>query len=197
MKQEIEGYETRTSPHGSCLGCAFDDYGDGCGDHACCPVERSDNRHVIFVKVNRQVTPTSIYVIGSLRNEQVPKIAQELRDCGHDVFDDWYSAGRDADDWWRAYEKARGRTYEEALQGAAAKNVYAFDKRHLDAADAVVMVMPAGRSAHLELGYCAGKGKRTAILLEPEYERWDVMLQFADLVTTDIEKVKEWLSATV
>lgn len=129
-----------------------------------------------------------IYLIGSLRNPEVPKIANQLRSAGLNVFDDWYAAGEIADDSWRDYEKARGRTYMEALQGAAAKNVFAFDKRHLDAASDVILVLPAGKSGHLELGWAIGKGKRGYILLDSP-DRWDVMYQFADLVTDKLEDI--------
>lgn len=127
-----------------------------------------------------------VYLIGSLRNARVPQVGQYLRTVhGFNVFDDWHAAGPEADDCWQAYEKARGRTYAEALAGAAAQNVFAFDKRHLDASDAAVLVMPAGKSGHLELGYMAGQGKTTAILLAEEPERFDVMYNFAGLVTSD------------
>lgn len=93
-----------------------------------------------------------LYIIGSLRNPEIPRVAQTLRDMGHTVFDSWFAAGPEADDHWQAYSKARGQTYEEALQDYAAQNVFHFDKRHLDRADAAILVLPAGRSGHLELG---------------------------------------------
>ena len=55
----------------------------------------------------------NIYVIGSLRNEQVPNIANKLRKAGHEVFDDWYAAGPEADDYWQTYEKGKGHVYHE------------------------------------------------------------------------------------
>lgn len=120
-----------------------------------------------------------VYVIGSLRNQEVPKVASFLRAMAFQVFDDWYAAGPEADDYWKDYEKSRGRTYAEALKGKAAQNVFAFDKANLDAADAAVLVLPAGRSGHLELGYMAGRGKQTFILKAPDEDRWDVMYAFA------------------
>lgn len=119
-----------------------------------------------------------IYLIGSLRNEQVPIIGNQLRQEGFKVFDDWYAAGPEADDKWQAYEKARGRSYPEALKGAAAQNVFDFDKRNLDASDVCILVMPAGKSGHLELGYMVGKGKRSYILFDREPDRFDVMPNF-------------------
>jgi hypothetical protein len=137
-----------------------------------------------------------IYLIGSLRNSNIPVIAGVLRErLKHlappglvvDVFDDWYAAGPEADDKWMQYEKNRGHNMAQALSGWAAQHVYEFDKAHLDSCDIAVMVMPAGKSAHLELGYCAGKGKRTIILMDGEPERFDVMYNFADHVVYSVE----------
>jgi nucleoside 2-deoxyribosyltransferase len=124
----------------------------------------------------------SIYLIGSLRNPSIPELGEALRNLGYEVFDDWHAAGPTADDEWQRYEKARGHSYPNALRGWAAKHVFEFDKKHLDRCDAAVLVMPAGKSGHLELGYMAGKGKRTFVMFEQEPERWDVMYQFAEEV---------------
>jgi hypothetical protein len=132
-----------------------------------------------------------IYLIGSLRNPEVPKIANRLRtDLGIGVFDDWYAAGPEADDKWREYEIGRGRSYREALNGKAARNVFEFDKRNLDRAAGVVLSLPAGKSGHLELGYCLGKGIPGYILLDSP-DRWDVMYQFATGVFDKIEDLEE------
>lgn len=121
-----------------------------------------------------------IYLIGSLRNEKIPHIANSIEEAtGHEVFDQWFSPGPEADDWWRKWAKARGMTYEEALNSHAAKHVFEFDKHHIDQSDIGVLAMPAGRSGHLELGYMIGQGKPGFILFEEEPERWDVMTQFA------------------
>ena len=121
----------------------------------------------------------SIYIIGSLRNPEIPKFANELQAQGFEAFADWYSPGPQADDFWRDYAKARGLSYGQALKSPAATHVYEFDKSHLDRCDAAVMLMPAGKSAHLELGYTIGKGKPGYILFDQEPERYDVMVQFA------------------
>lgn len=125
-------------------------------------------------------------MVGSLRNPEIPVIAEGLRELGLEVFDDWFAAGPEADDYWKQYEEARGSTYAEALEGYSARHVFEFDKKHLDAADAVVMVLPAGRSGHLELGYALGQGKPGFILLSPDNERWDVMYLFATAVVDNV-----------
>lgn len=143
----------------------------------------------------------TIYIIGSLRNPAIPEVAEYFRANGFDPFDDWHAAGPHADDCWRDYERGRGRTYIEALEGYAAKHVFEFDKEHLDRCDMALLVMPAGKSAHLELGYVIGNGKPGFILLDdshndPEF-RYDVMLQFAAGVFTSkevaVDRIKRYI----
>lgn len=133
-----------------------------------------------------------VYLIGSLRNPEVPKLAEKIRELGFEVFDDWYAAGPEADDKWRDYEKARGHTYKEALKGFAADHVYKFDLKHLNECDIAVLHLPTGKSGHLELGYVIGKGKISYILLDNP-ERWDVMYLFARGVFNSFEELKEEL----
>ena len=138
-----------------------------------------------------------IYLIGSLRNKDLPVLGNELRAKGFDIFDDWHSAGPEADDYWQAYEKARGRSYGEALKGAHAVDVFNFDKRHLLLSEAAVLVMPAGKSAHLELGWVAGRGILTFVYFpDGEPERYDVMYQFADAVVFDLDSLVAVLKKT-
>ena len=120
-----------------------------------------------------------LYIIGSLRNPCVIEVGNAVRALGIEAFDDWYAAGPEADDYWKAYEKGRGNDYKAALSGWAARHVFSFDTYHLDRSDGGVLVLPAGRSGHLELGYLAGQAKPTYILLEDDPDRWDVMYQFA------------------
>lgn len=121
-----------------------------------------------------------VYLIGSLKNPRVPEIAEMLRDEDYTVFDDWYAAGPEADDKWQEYEQNRGRTYPLALKGYAANHVYDFDKKHLNSADMGVLITPAGKSGHLELGYLIGQGKPGYILIDGDHPaRWDVMYLFA------------------
>ena len=129
-----------------------------------------------------------IYLIGSLRNPTIPLIASRLREAGHEVFDDWYAAGPEADDKWREYEQGRGRDYIMALGGLAAQHVFHFDLHHLNLCDACILVCPGGRSAHLELGYVLGQRKPGYILIDNP-DRWDVMYKFATGVFTTVEEL--------
>ena len=113
----------------------------------------------------------------------------------YDVFDQWITPGPDADQYLFEYSKKRGWNYKEALTCDAARNNFDFDKKHIDSADIVVMVMPAGKSAHLELGYSIGIGKEAHILFDKEPERFDLMYNFVpvDNIHFSIESLKNRL----
>jgi nucleoside 2-deoxyribosyltransferase len=124
-----------------------------------------------------------IYLIGSLRNPEVPVVAAFLREQGHEVFDDWYAAGPNADDYWQAYEQIdRCHNFKQALAGEAANHIFEFDLSWLERCDTVVMLLPAGKSGHLEFGWAVGQGKRGFVLFPKEPDRYDVMYQFAHAV---------------
>ena len=140
-----------------------------------------------------------LYLIGSLRNPRIPELAKRLREECPDVevFDDWFAAGPEADDCWKTYEMGRGRSYNDALKGYAARHVFSFDKFHLDRATHILLVLPAGKSGHMECMYGAyGVGANTAILLDPEDVRWDVMYQFIETILESDDEIKGWLDRT-
>jgi hypothetical protein len=130
-----------------------------------------------------------IYLMGSLRNARVPIVAAELRRAGHEVFDDWFAAGPEADDYWQKYEIARGHNYREALIGYSANHVFHYDVSHLQRANIAVLVAPAGRSAHLELGWFLGQGRPGYILIEGDINRYDVMYKLATDVFLSAEEL--------
>lgn len=138
-----------------------------------------------------------IYLIGSLRNPEVTALANWLEnESGYEVFTSWHAAGPEADDKWKEHEMARGRTYRQALQHHAARHVFEFDKGHIHRADAVVLMLPAGKSGHMELGYALGRGTPGFILLA-DVDRWDVMYCFADGVTEDKNELLDMLKKAV
>lgn len=133
-----------------------------------------------------------IYIIGSLRNKRIPTVAKMLRETGLEVFDDWYAAGEFADDSLRDYYRERGLTYDQILESYSARHIFEFDKKHLDRCSMALLVGPAGKSAHLELGYVVGQGKPGYILLDEEPERVDIMQQFATKVFMNDEQCRDY-----
>lgn len=134
---------------------------------------------------------SNIYLIGSLRNSRVPELANELRALGYTVFDDWFAAGEHADDAWRDYEIGRGHNLKQALAGYAANHVFQFDMYHIRKADIGILLLPAGKSGHLELGYMIGFGCKSYIVYPEEPERFDVMYLLADKVLSSTEELIE------
>jgi nucleoside 2-deoxyribosyltransferase len=122
-----------------------------------------------------------VYLIGSLRNRKIVEVGNALREAGHEAVDDWMAPGPEADDHWKTYESNRGRTYAEALKGLAATHAFEFDLAHIKRVDAGVLVLPCGKSGHLELGYMIGRGQLGYVLFpeEPAKDRWDLMYKFA------------------
>ena len=120
-------------------------------------------------------------MIGSLRNPEIPLVAKEIREKTQlEIFDDWWSASEDADEWWQRHANFKGETYEQAINGHHAMHVFSFDYAHLNRSHGGILVLPAGRSAHLEAGYLRGQNKRLYILFDKEPERFDVMYRFAN-----------------
>ena len=136
-----------------------------------------------------------IYLISSLRNSRIPEIGQTIRSWGFEVFDDWWAAGPEADDYWKTYEQQRGHSYSQALCGFAARHVFEYDRYHLQRADMGILVLPCGKSGWLEAGWLLGRGKPVyAVLPSSEDEvRWDVMLCFMTGIVSTLGELKERL----
>ncbi len=137
-----------------------------------------------------------IYVASSWRNPDQPAVVDALRAAGHEVYD--FRNPRDGDhgfSWaqidirWQSWTPAQFRF---ALEHPIAKRGFKQDADAMLWADTCVLVMPCGRSAHTELGWFCGAGKRTVILLddgEPE-----LMYRFVDHLCVDIGEVLDVLS---
>lgn len=133
----------------------------------------------------------SIYLIGSLKNDWIAEVAGGLRALGYDVFDDWRSPGPDADDHLRDYYRARGYNYRQIMESYSAKQIFEYDKKHLERCDEAIMVMPAGKSGHLELGTVIGAGKNGYILFDKEPDRVDIMHGFATGIFLSLDELLE------
>lgn len=139
---------------------------------------------------------TKLYLIGALKNPEIPKIANTIESWGYQVYDDWWSPGPETDQFWHKHETSRCRTYKEAINGPHAWNVFEFDRRLLDDSSGAVLVLPSGKSGHLELGYIIGCGKPGFILMDGEPTRWDVMYRFATDIVYNLKELRESLIKT-
>ena len=134
-----------------------------------------------------------LYLIGALKNLEIPVIGKKLREDGFEVFDEWHEAGPEADSFWQAGEIYRGRSYREALRGHHAKCVFDFDTYHLDRANIGILILPAGKSGCIELGYMTGQGKPTFVLFDGEPSRYDVMFKFVEEVFFNLDEMRTYL----
>ena len=76
------------------------------------------------------------------------------------------------------------------LKNSKVQKSFHEDKKWLDWADVCLLILPAGRSAHLEAGYAKGKGK-LLIIWQNEYTKgeFDVMYGLTDLITEDCNEI--------
>jgi len=88
------------------------------------------------------------YVASSWRNKLQPGIVELLRAEGHEVFD------------FKEQRQWTGKTIHRDSV------IYERDYEAMQWADAFVLVLPCGKSAHLELGWAVGQGKPTCILAQ-------------------------------
>ena len=95
-----------------------------------------------------------------------------LRDANHLVYDfrnpkpgDTGFHWSDVDPEWKAWSPTAYRT---ALTHPISLSGFRSDYDAMEWADTGVLVLPSGRSAHLEAGYFVGAGKDLFILLLPE-----------------------------
>ena len=82
----------------------------------------------------------------------------------------------------------------QLLQMSEAQKAFDEDKKWIDWADVVFLLLPAGKSSHLEAGYAKGQEKKL-IIFQEQYPKgeFDVMYGFADLLTDDPCEVIEFL----
>lgn len=142
----------------------------------------------------------TIYVASSWRNERQPAVVRALVEApeNHDVYDfrnpapgNKGFAWSDIDPKWKEWTVAE---YVKNLQHPIARAGFALDMDALESCEACVLVMPCGRSAHLELGHAVGACKFTVVLLENAAEP-ELMYAMCDVVCSTLEEVLQALRA--
>lgn len=144
--------------------------------------------------------PLRIYLASSWRNASQPAVVRTLRDLGSEVYD--FRApvpGNEGFHWSEidpAWETWTAREYVEALEDPIAVRGFGLDMAALGGCDACVLVLPCGRSAHLELGWAVGHGKRSAVYIVQPSTEPELMYRMVDHVVTDlrdlIDVVQQW-----
>ena len=138
-----------------------------------------------------------IYVASSWRNAFQSAVVITLRTAGFDVYDfrnpeegdngfHWSEIDPDYHDW-------SAQDYAESIDHPIAVQGFLKDMIAMEWADTFVLVLPCGRSAHLELGWAVGQRKRTAILLSDDEFVPELMYRMVDYLAPTLMDLLGWL----
>jgi len=135
-----------------------------------------------------------IYVASSWRNINQPEMVNYLKGCGHSVYDFRHPAeGENGFQWGEIDSQWQGWLFEDfvrALKHPLSSKGFNFDYDAMRWADACVMMLPCGKSAHLEAGYFVGAGKKLIIYENSKTTEPELMYKMADLITDKKLEVK-------
>ncbi len=140
--------------------------------------------------------PNYVYVASSWRNDYQQATVHVLRAAGIECYDfrnpapgvtgfAWSEIDPDWENW-------TAEQYIKALSDPVAVHGYRRDMDAMERADTFILVLPCGRSAHLELGWAVGMGKRTAILTS-DGEEPELMAKMVDHIAPSLFDLLGWL----
>jgi DNA segregation ATPase FtsK/SpoIIIE-like protein len=135
-----------------------------------------------------------LYVASSWRNVHQPAVVAELRKAGHEVYDFHNPAPGNKGFHWSETDPEWKAWTPSAFRAGLASHTAAFgfeaDWEGMRWAEMVVLVLPSGRSAHMEAGWMLGNGK-PAIIYCPEPVEPELMYLLAG------ECPKDWLAVSM
>lgn len=124
-----------------------------------------------------------VYVCSSWRNEYFAAVVRDIREAGHLVWD-WKNppTGGNGFRWqdtgcedYQHGDKIGVDKWRDLLAHPTAQAGFASDLCGMNWCDVGVLLHPCGRSAHLEAGWIAGRGKSVHVLC-PERIEPDLMV---------------------
>lgn len=136
-----------------------------------------------------------IYVASSWRNEaRQQSMVKALRGAGHEAYDFRNPGPGEKGFGWRSVTTDPGaltdpkRFRDEVLPHPSCQKGFRLDMAALCGADCTVLVLPCGRSAHLELGLAIGAGQHTVVLFDDPMSEPELMyLACSALAVTEEE----------
>lgn len=139
----------------------------------------------------------SIYVASSWKNLFQQGVVHVLRAAQFEVYDFQNPPNKAGFGWEQAALPTGGSDcsqaeYLAALDHPRAIEGYNADFAAMQDADTFVLVLPCGRSAHLELGWAVGAGKRTAVLLDDPCTP-ELMYRLVDYLAPSLFDLLGWL----
>lgn len=133
-----------------------------------------------------------IYVASSWRNEFQPNVVFRLREAGHEVYDFRNPPGNKRGFAWsyidQNWENWTTEEYIQALAHPISEEGFRNDFEGMKWADICVMVLPCGRSANTEAGWCCGQGKKVYVL-SPIIQEPELMYKLYDGIFPNVEEL--------
>lgn len=150
-----------------------------------------------------------IYVASSWRNAMQPAVVHALRSAGHLVYDFRHPDGEDAlldgfhwSEVMPSYRRVGPGSPEQladvteylvALDHPTAEQGFRSDFDAMQWADTCVLVLPCGRSAHLEAGwFAADPDRELVILLDGPSITPELMYRMADVIVPTFNDLLGW-----
>ncbi len=117
-----------------------------------------------------------IYIASSWKNKYQQQLVEDLRKRGHKVYDFKHPYGRNDVPVWETVsvtQNLRSAYVEKCLKGKDFKrmlldrqSIKRFEEHFaaMQDADTCILLLPAGRSSHIEAGHMNGMGKRVFVM---------------------------------
>jgi hypothetical protein len=146
-----------------------------------------------------------IYVASSWRNEaRQQAVVRALREASHVVYDfrnpspgdtgfGWHQCATNGEDPGAFRDMMQDPAFfrDHVLTHPVADAGFRKDMTALRDADLTVLVLPCGRSAHLELGFAIGDGQHTIVLLDDPMSEPELMYKACSAICVTIDEVLE------
>jgi hypothetical protein len=138
-----------------------------------------------------------VYVASSWKNALQTSVVAALRDDGHEVYDFKNPGPGDNGFHWSeidpAWREWTPEAFSNGLDHDLARKGFTSDMDALHACSACVLVLPCGKSAHLELGYAVGARKLTVVYM-PAHDEPELMYRMVDYLAMSLKDVRRALS---
>lgn len=142
-----------------------------------------------------------IYVASSWRNTYYNSVCLFLRGRGHRIWDwrkpptggngfSWTQCGMPA---YKHGDKINMEEWRDLLNAQPAQAGFASDLCGMNWCDVGVLLHPCGKSAHLEAGWIAGRGKKVHIISAEPVEPDLMVLALNGEMFTNAETMCNWL----
>ena len=138
-----------------------------------------------------------IYTASSWRNQYYDNILSELHKEGYTIYNfrnprpnDYGFAWKQIDPQW---EKWTIPEYLKGLEAPLAVKGFESDFWGIETADVCVLILPCGRSAHLEAGFFVGHPRKKLIIYITETIEPELMYKMADSIVTNMTDLKTTL----